>query len=299
VTCVPSDSPDDYATVLNLAKKAEFFGIEKEWAEKEITPIIDTPKGNLIAKTLYEELAISSPKDAKQLAEAKEIAYKLGFYQGTMIYGEFKGKSVADARTLAQDLLFKDGLAFKYAEPDGMVISRSADECVAAHLDQWYFNYGTAANGGDGDWCQAVLNYLQTTFNCYYPEAKNAFEQAIGWLSHWACSRSYGLGTSLPWDSSQLVESLSDSTVYMAYYTIAHILHGDIFGKTPGISSKPIKVEQMTLEVWDYVFHRTETVQTDIPQEDLEKMKAEFAYFYPMDVRVSGKVSSPFYRCHF
>ncbi|KAL1875957.1 hypothetical protein VTK73DRAFT_9668 [Phialemonium thermophilum] len=289
VTCVPSDSPDDYATTLDLIKKPAFYGIQKEWAEKEILPIIDTPKGNLIAKTLYEELRINSPNDAKQLAEAKEIAYKNGFYQGTMIYGPFSGKSVQEARTLVQQQLLEQKLAFKYAEPDGIVISRSGDTCVAAYLDQWYFNYGTAENGGDGEWCNTVLDYLKNDLDCYYPEAKHAFQQAVGWLAQWACTRSYGLGTKLPWDQSQLVESLSDSTIYMAYYTICPILHGDIYGKTPGISSKPIKPEQMTDAVWDYVFFRTDTVQSDIPAEDLEAMRREFSYWYPMDIRVSGK----------
>ncbi|KAK3693994.1 leucyl-tRNA synthetase [Podospora appendiculata] len=289
VACVPSDSPDDYATILELQKKPEYFGIQKEWVDKEILPIISTPKGDLIAKTLYEELGINSPKDAKQLAEAKEIAYKLGFYQGTMIYGPFAGTSVADARDLVGKQLIDEGLAFRYAEPDGLVISRSGDECIVAHLDQWYFNYGTAENGGDGEWCETVLEYLRTEFNCYFPEAKHAFEQALGWLSHWACSRSFGLGTKVPWDSSQLVESLSDSTVYMAYYTVCHILHGDIFGQTPGLSSKPITPEQMTDEVWDYIFFRTDKVETDIAPEDLAAMRKEFAYWYPMDMRVSGK----------
>lgn len=293
VTCVPSDSPDDYATTLDLAKKPEFYGIQKEWAEKEILPIIQTPQGNLIAKTLYEQLRINSPNDTKQLAEAKEIAYKNGFYQGTMVYGPFSGKSVQEARGLVEKQLFDEDLAFKYAEPDGLVISRSGDTCVAAYLDQWYFNYGTEANGGDGEWCALVLDYLKNEMNCYYPEARHAFEQAIGWLAQWACSRSFGLGTKLPWDPSQLVESLSDSTVYMAYYTVCHLLHGDIFGKTPGASTKPISPEQMTGEVWDYIFFRTETVKSDIAAADLEAMRREFSYWYPMDIRVSGKVYTP------
>ncbi|PGH00479.1 leucine-tRNA ligase [Polytolypa hystricis UAMH7299] len=289
VTCVPSDSPDDYATVLDLAKKAEYYGIQKEWAEKEIIPIIKTPMGDLIAKALYEDLKINSPKDAKQLAEAKETAYKVGFYQGTMIHGPFAGKSVQEAKPMVAKELLDGGLAFRYAEPDGQVISRSADECVAAYLDQWYFCYGTAENGGDGEWCQKVLDYVDNGLNTYYPEARHAFEQTIGWLAQWACSRSYGLGTKLPWDPAQLVESLSDSTIYMAYYTVAHYLHSDIFGKTPGLSKKPITPEQMTPSVWDYIFFRTDTVETDILPEDLESMRREFSYWYPLDIRVSGK----------
>ncbi|KAL1902737.1 cytosolic leucyl tRNA synthetase [Sporothrix stenoceras] len=290
VTCVPSDSPDDYATVTDLLRKPEYYNIKKEWLEKDILPVIKTPSSDLIAKYLVEKLKINSPKDTKLLEQAKEQAYKEGFYQGTMLVGEHKGTPVQDAKPLIRKQLLDAGLAFNYAEPDGEVISRSADVCVAAYLDQWYLNYGTTENGGDGEWCDQVLGALEDgTVNCFYPEAKHAFEQTLNWLGHWACSRSYGLGTKLPWDVSQLVESLSDSTVYMAYYTVCVYLHGDIFGKTPGKASKPITPQQMTNEVWDYVFCRTDSVESDIPKEDLEGMRREFQYFYPLDARISGK----------
>lgn len=43
-------------------------------------------------------------------------------------------------------------------------------------------------------------------------------------------------GSRIPWDPQYLVESLSDSTIYMAYYTVAHFLQGGVFdgsGKSP------------------------------------------------------------------
>ncbi|EPE09751.1 leucyl-trna synthetase [Ophiostoma piceae UAMH 11346] len=290
VACVPSDSPDDYATLLELQRKPAYYNIDPKWLDKEILPIIQTPSSNLIAKFLVEQLKINSPKDAKLLEQAKEQAYKEGFYQGTMLFGEFKGTPVQDAKPLIRKQLVDANLAFNYAEPDGEVISRSADVCVAAYLDQWYLNYGTTENGGDGEWCNEVVEALEDgTVNCFYNEAKHAFEQTLNWLGHWACSRSYGLGTKLPWDLTQLVESLSDSTVYMAYYTVCLYLHGDIFGKTPGKASKPIAPEQMTDEVWDYIFFRTDTVETDIAKVDLAGMRREFEYFYPLDARISGK----------
>ena len=30
----------------------------------------------------------------------------------------------------------------------------------------------------------------------------------------------------MPWDENWLIESLSDSTIYMAYYTVVHLLQG-------------------------------------------------------------------------
>lgn len=62
--------------------------------------------------------------------------------------------------------------------------------------------------------------------NTYSKETRNGFEQTLDWLKQWACARSYGLGSKLPFAQQFLVESLSDSTIYMSYYTIAHLLHG-------------------------------------------------------------------------
>ena len=294
VTSVPSDSPDDYATVMDLAKKAEYYKIKREWAELDILPIIETPSyGNLTAKYLVESMKINSPKDAKQLAEAKDLAYKEGFYKGKMIYGDFKGKSVEEAKPLVRQQLFDAGEAFNYAEPDGLVISRSGDECVAGHLDQWFMNYGVPEKSGDEKWQPKVLEYVRNEegkgLNTFSTEVKNAFEQVLFWLAQWACARSYGLGTKLPWDQSQLVESLSDSTIYMSYYTIAHLLHTDIFGQQRGPAD--VGADELTDEVWDWLFCRTEQIpaNTTIKKESLHAMRREFEYWYPLDLRCSGK----------
>lgn len=71
-------------------------------------------------------------------------------------------------------------------------------------------------------WCR-----LLAKMNTYNQETRNAFEAILAWLNQWACARSFGLGSRLPWDPSFLVESLSDSTIYMSYYTVAHLLQGE------------------------------------------------------------------------
>ncbi|KAJ6126706.1 hypothetical protein N7523_002318 [Penicillium sp. IBT 18751x] len=289
VTSVPSDSPDDYATLMDLQKKADFYGIKKEWAEKEIHPLIDTPTyGNLTAPTLVKQLKINSPKDVTQLAQAKDLAYMEGFYKGTMLVGEFKGEPVSEAKDKVRKSLYDSGDAFPFADPMGKVVSRSGDDCVVAYLGQWFLNYGE----NDAKWQADTLNHVVNDLNTYSPEAQNGFEKNLSWLNRWACARTYGLGSQLPWDKQFLVESLSDSTVYMAYYTIAHLLHGDRYGKTVG--SLNVTAEQMTDEVWDYIFCRREisdelVSKTGISKEALQKMRREFEYWYPLDVRVSGK----------
>lgn len=62
----------------------------------------------------------------------------------------------------------------------------------------------------------------------YSSDVRHLFELTLDWLHEHACSRSYGLGTRIPWDEQYLVESLSDSTIYMAYYTVVHLLQGGV-----------------------------------------------------------------------
>lgn len=288
VASVPSDSPDDYAMTVELSKKAAFYKINPEWVSLDILPIIEAPGiGNLIAPSLVKEMKISSPKDVEQLAKAKERAYKLGFYEGRMIYGDFTGKPVQEAKYLVRQSLMDSGDAIVYCEPDGLAISRSGDECVVAYLDQWFLAYGNADNA----WREDVLSHIRGEdgqgFNSFNNSTKNSIEQTLGWLNQWSVTRQYGLGTKLPWDTSELVEGLSDSTIYMAYYTIAHYLHSDIYGAQPGIGN--VKVSQMTDEVWDYIFAIRNEVKSDILQDTLEAMRREFTYWYPLDVRISGK----------
>lgn len=287
VTSVPSDSPDDYAMTLELSKKAAFYGIDPQWVCRDMLPIIDTPEyGSMIAPALIKKLKINSPKDERQLQEAKELAYKTGFYQGTMAHGPFAGTPVQEAKPRIRQQLLDSGDAFVYCEPDGLVMSRSGDDCVAAFLDQWFLTYGV-----DEPWRDETLGHLRGNdglgFDCFSTVTKHSLEQTFGWMTEWSVTRQYGLGTELPWDPSQMVEGLSDSTIYMAYYTVAHFLHSDIYGKQPGIAN--INVAQITDSVWEYIFALTDRVQSEIPQATLDAMRREFMYWYPVDVRVSGK----------
>jgi leucyl-tRNA synthetase len=290
VTSVPSDSPDDFATMRDLAKKAEYYGIQKDWAELEIKPIINTPSyGDLCAKYLVEKMKISSPKDTKQLAEAKDLAYKEGYYKGKMLIGEYKGETVESAKPKVREDLIRAGKAFAYAEPAGQVVSRSGDECVVAYLGQWFLNYGDQ----DVEWRDQVSEHVHSkNMELYSSETLHGFEGVLDWLNKWACARTYGLGSRLPWDSKFLVESLSDSTIYMAYYTIVHYLHSDLFGKQPGRFH--IKPEQLTDEAWDCIFTRRPiddaiVKETSISKEQFETLRREFEYWYPLDFRGSGK----------
>lgn len=106
-------------------------------------------------------------------------------------------------------------------------------------------------------------------FNAYSQQCLNQFIHVVGWLREWACSRHYGLGTYIPWDKEKriLIESLSDSTIYMAYYTVAHLLQGDLDGDVPGLLG--LTADQLTDEVFDFIFKQTDAVpQSSTISED-------------------------------
>lgn len=288
VSSVPSDSPDDYAALVDLQKKPAFrekYGIE-DFMVVPFNPIsiIDVPGlGKLSAVTVYENLKIQSQNDKDKLAEAKELVYLKGFYDGVLIVGEFAGKKVQDIKPDVKKKLVDANEAVMYFEPEKTIISRSGDVCVVALCNQWYLNYGETVWRGEA---QKVLNKMEL----FHDEVKRNFEHVLDWLHEYACSRTYGLGTNLPWDEQWLIESLSDSTIYMAFYTICHFLQdGSFKGEKP--SPLGIKPEDMTTEVWDYIFFSESKLPTKskINKDKLELMRREFQYWYPVDLRVSGK----------
>ncbi|XP_008013036.3 leucine--tRNA ligase, cytoplasmic [Chlorocebus sabaeus] len=287
VTSVPSDSPDDIAALRDLKKKQALrakYGIRDDMVLPfEPVPVIEIPGfGNLSAVTICDELKIQSQNDREKLAEAKEKLYLKGFYEGIMLVDEFKGQKVQDVKKTIQKKMIDTGDALIYMEPEKQVMSRSSDECVVALCDQWYLDYG------EENWKKQTSQCLKN-LETFCEETRRNFEATLDWLQEHACSRTYGLGTHLPWDEQWLIESLSDSTIYMAFYTVAHLLQG---GNLHGQAESPlgIRPQQMTKEVWDYVFFKEAPFpKTQIPKEKLDQLKQEFEFWYPVDLRVSGK----------
>ncbi|KAJ2475130.1 cytosolic leucyl tRNA synthetase, partial [Coemansia sp. RSA 2131] len=282
VTSVPSDSPDDYATLRDLKKKADYYGIQPEWVSGfEPVPVISTPSyGEMMAPALCEELKINSQKDRDQLAAAKDIAYKEGFYNGIMSVGEFQGQTVQEAKPRVREQLLASGDGFAYAEPEDLVMSRSGDECVVALCDQWYFDYGEASWKALAEECLAAMD-------TYGEETRHQFQLSLDWLHQWACVRTYGLGSKVPWDSNYLIESLSDSTIYMSYYTVAHLLHRSLDGSATG----PLGITPADMDdaAWDYVLLGKELPSGHAKAEELVVLRRSYLYWYPVDIRSSGR----------
>jgi leucyl-tRNA synthetase len=292
VTSVPSDAPDDYVALKALQDKPEFrskFDLTDDMVMPfEVVPIISIEGyGDASAKFMCEKLKIKSPNDTAKLKEAKDETYLKGFTIGVMTVGPHAGKKVSEAKPIIKLEMIDAGQACIYYEPENKVMSRTNDECVVAAVDQWYLSYD------DESWTDAVKKHVLNaeTFNAYDEQVLGRYEYTLGWLQEWACTRQFGLGTYLPWDKEWVIESLSDSTIYMAYYTIAHYLQGE--NNLNGAQAQsPTKIDpaDLTSSVFDYIFRNKEfPADCKIAQDVLDTMKNEFRYWYPMNLRVSAK----------
>lgn len=117
------------------------------------------------------------------------MVYKKGFYEGIMLVGSQAGKRVEEAKPIVQQEMIDADQAFLYYEPNGLVVSRSGDECVVTFSDQWYITYG------EKDWKPLIADYIHNKLETYNPKTKQSLEASCEWLSYWACSRQFGLGT--------------------------------------------------------------------------------------------------------
>ncbi|MBI5698303.1 MAG: leucine--tRNA ligase, partial [Thaumarchaeota archaeon] len=279
VMSVPSHAPYDWIAIKELTDSGlEKYGVNKD--DMEPISLIETEGfGKHPAIEVCKTLGITSQKQTAKLDEATSMIYKKEFHQGILKNncGEYAGKKVSEVKLhLTNDFIRKKNAALLW-EITGRVVCRCTTLCHVKILeDQWFLTYS------DKEWKTRVLEHLAEMKICP-EEARSQFENTIDWLKDKACARKTGLGTKLPWDKEWIVETLSDSTIYMAYYTVAHI-----------INEHNITAEQLTKEVFDFVFRGVGSVKevvkkSGISEKILNQMKKEFEYFYPVDMRSSGK----------
>ncbi|MBA4717950.1 MAG: leucine--tRNA ligase [Nitrosopumilus sp.] len=274
VMSVPAHAPFDYQTLVNF-KKDQPLGSEYQLI-KPISIISTEGYGEFSAKETCEKFDIKNQDDPK-LEEVTTEIYGKEFYGGVLKENceQFAGKKVSEVKDTIKEWLEKN----KYSDillelTNTPVKCRCGTECVVKILsNQWFLNYG------DRDW-KAKVTQCFDSMNILPNEIVSEFHYVIGWLRERACARQHGLGTKLPWDKDWIIESLSDSVIYMSYYTIARF-----------VNDGTIKAENLSKEFFDYVFLGKGSADkvSGIEASTVEKIRKEFAYFYPVDSRHSGR----------
>jgi leucyl-tRNA synthetase len=124
----------------------------------------------------------------------------------------------------------------------------------------------------DEAWKRKATNVV-SRMDAIPENTRGEYTHTIDWLNEWPCIRNYGLGTRLPWDEEFVIEPLSDSTVYMAYYTIAHRL-------------EEIPVADLNGDFFDALFYGADAVPE--PDERALQLREEWTHWYPVDYRFSA-----------
>ena len=290
VMSVPAHAPYDYAALRDYVKKLG------KWPEelKPIPLIVVNGYSSVPAKDIVEKFNVVTQENSDLLDKATKELYRVEYETGIMRSdlnelvsdieaAEFTirhvaSKRVSEARENIKEFMLNRGVAeIMYEILNSPVYCRCGTEIVVKILrNQWFIDYGSE------EWKKLSRSAL-SKMRIVPEEARSQFLAVIDWLKAKACARTRGLGTELPWEKGWVIEALSDSTIYMAFYTVIHKI------RMYGIDSS-----NLTEEFWDYVMlGEGDPVELSqklrIPVNVLRDLRREFDYWYPLDSRHSGK----------
>lgn len=271
VYSVPAHAPFDYVALRDLQTNDELIkkyglntSIIKNIKPVIIIDIIGYKKEPAIEAV--EKRGIKNQSEAVLIEEATKEVYKDEFYKGTLNgkCAEFSGLKITDVKDKVKNKLIKQEKAFTFYETSRKATCRCKGKVIIAVLnDQWFLDYTSK------DWkdkTRKLVNKMTIISEKY----RKSFIDTIDWVTKRPCARKRGIGTKLPYDNKWVIESLSDSTIYMAYYTIANV-----------INKNKIKAEELTTELFDYVF----LGKGETTNKYAKEMREEFTYWYPLDHR--------------
>ena len=281
VYSVPAHAPFDYIALIDLQKDSRLiqkYGLdEKEVLQINPIQIIDLKAvDDLPAKFYCEKFKVKSQLDKEKLDKATAENYRAEFYNGILNErcDKYAGKSVSEAVDLVIAELTEHNQADKIYIPITKSLKcRCGKQIIVSILkDQWFLNFNA------GKWKETAFKCLNKMI-IHPKKYRSTFENVFQWLEKRPCARKRGLGTQLPFDDEWIIESLSDSTIYMSFYTIVHL-----------IKRNKIESKQLTQHLFDFIYLKKGNVKeiskdTKIEQSLLKQMQKEFYYWYPVDHR--------------
>jgi leucyl-tRNA synthetase len=260
VMSVPAHAPYDWQALKDLGMPVEPI------------VIIDIPGAKGVpAETAARAHGAQSQADAKALDAATDDVYKSEFHKGVMNArcGPFAGQSVRAAKDAVKALLKQTadgGTTYEFSEP---VVCRCGQSVVIRRIpDQWFIRYS------DAETTTRSQEHAKT-MNVYPEEYKRDLPSVLDWFGDRACiRRGSWLGTSYPYDEEWIIEPISDSTFYSAYYVVS-----------PYVNDGRLKPEELTDEFFDHVILAKGKARTPVWSE----ARKDFEFWYPVDINLGGK----------
>jgi len=268
----PAHAPYDWMALKDLGKMFNANEIEP------ISIIKSKHYGEFPALEVCDKYKIKNQND-ERLEKITQELYLNEFKDGITNEktGKYAGMKVSEAREVVKkDLIEKNYADVFFEIMNKPIICRCNTECsVKLIKDQWFIDYANL------DWKNISKKWIEEMR--IIPEIfKEEYKNAIEWLHERACARKRGFGTKLPFDKNWIIESLSDSTIYMAYYTISRV-----------INENNIEPEKLVPEVFDFVFLGKGDIKevsriSGLDEKIINEMRESFLYWYPLDSRHSG-----------
>ncbi|MDG6926551.1 MAG: leucine--tRNA ligase [Nitrososphaerota archaeon] len=285
VYSVPAHAPYDYMGLVDLQNGLTSDSLQMVELAKKVKPIsIISIQGysDVPARDEVEKRGIMNSEDPK-LDDATAELYKAEFHRGIMKENcdGYRGMKVSEAKPEVVEAMKRQSLLTVMQELPQRVVCKCGTRCYVKILEnQWFLNYSDPA------WKEKTKTLIKRA-NVYPEQSLEWYFSTIDWLRNWPCARRAGMGTKLPWDKEWIVETLSDSTIYMAFYTINHF-----------INAETVKFEQLSPEVFDYLLlgkgsEAHVAKLSGIDAKLLNNMRNEFLYWYPVDLRNSAKELIP------
>ena len=260
VMSVPAHAPYDWIALVESGEDIE-----------PITIIDVKGFGTNPAKEACDALGIKSQSETEKLDIATEEVYKKEFHTGYLNdnCGIYAGISISDIKDAVKEELISKNQAIVMREFSEEVICRCGGRVVIKQIpDQWFIKYS------DEKLTENSKKHSEK-MNIYPEEYKNEMPGVLDWFDDRACiRRGSWLGTEFPFKKDWIIEPISDSTLYPAYYIISKF-----------VNENKIKPDEMTEEFFDYIFLGKAKAKKPIWNE----IKTDFDYWYPVDINLGGK----------
>ncbi|MDH5439709.1 MAG: leucine--tRNA ligase [Candidatus Bathyarchaeota archaeon] len=267
VMSVPAHDPCDYLCV------------RSRYPEIEPIPVVEVKgMGRLPAECIIEKLGIKEVADPRLRHAVKELYKREN--RGRMIPSieKFGGMGTIQAREAIKEFLAE-------TEASDIVLELStkpiycrcgAEITIKVIKGQWFINYA------DSDWKKKAEKCIEN-IKTFPPEYKKQLPNIVDWLAQRPCVRRRGLGTPFPFEEGWVIEALSDSTIYMAFFIVTKYLNAGF-----------VREDQLTDEFFDFIFlgkgsPAEVAKKIRISEELLRRIREEFDYWYPVDLNAGGK----------
>ena len=259
VMSVPAHAPYDYIALRDIK------------ADIEAIVIIDVKGYDIPAKDIVEEMGIESQEEEKELDEATQKLYKEEFHKGVLNEncGEYAGIKISEIKDAVKDDLITKGHAVIMREFSKKVVCRCGENVIIKIVpDQWFIKYS------DENLTEMSKEHVES-MNIFPAEYKDELPKVLDWFGDRACIRKgKWLGTEFPFKKNWIIEPISDSTLYPAYYIISKY-----------VNEGKLHAEEMNNEFFDYVFLGKGETKNDL----WEEIREDFLYWYPVDINLGGK----------